>query len=98
MNRAEIEKALYDIRREDGEEFADIIIKALFSGINGRGSEIKKSFIENFFKEHRFLQSEMFGMFFSLCCEIDTKAKEDVAKWFDGRNIHLVKCAEKILK
>jgi len=97
MDKEEIKNALFELKHSDGEGFAELIIDVLFTGINGRCSEIRKAFLEKFFNIHRYLQSEMFGIFFSLCCEIDNKSNEK-EMWFDPRNEHIVRLAKKIIK
>jgi len=92
-----IEDQLYEKYRNDSEEHIRIIISQMFRIINGRTSEFQKQFIIEFFKEHRTLQSEMFGLFYVLCQEILKKA-EDRDRWFDPRNESMIYWAEKMLK
>jgi hypothetical protein len=94
--RARLEEGMHEFYLTDGKEFTELLVKNMFLAINGRSSEFKKAFVEGFFKEHRYLQGEMFQMFYNLCLEIDNKAK-DKEKWFDGRNEWIIKFAQKTI-
>lgn len=96
MERKELEAGLYELYSKDGKAYCELLVKQMFNAINGRSSEFRKTFIEDFFKEHRYLQGEMFNVFYNLCLEIDKKSK-DKERWFDGRNESIIIWAKKLL-
>ena len=91
----QLENELYELCHNNGDEFVELLVKQMFRATNGRSSDFKKKFREMFFNQHRYLQSEMFEMFYSLCVDIVGKADEK-EKWFDGRNEHIIELAKRI--
>ena len=67
---------------------------ALSNFVNGMGND-KRGFVEGVTKEHRFLQQEMFDLFFSCMLEWSTYYEEDN---YDGRNEHACKLSNEIME